>query len=329
MDGRGPRGLEDGIRKHQEVVAWYGARNIPVELNEPHLWGLRDAPDVIFVVTAYLSAHNAHGFAVRGYIAQMMFNSPPGVSDAMDQAKVLAALEMVEPLVSAGFRLWRQTPTGLLSYPLDMAGARAHLAAGVHLQMALRPHIVHVVSHSEEHHAAAAEYLIEACQLARRAIGNAVRGAPYMRADPAIQERKEELIREAEVTLDSIRALAGSHVSEPFTDPPTLARAVTAGILDAPHLRNNPDACGQVVTRIDVRAGLCGSRSGYRASAIGSGAHRAAWHSWPMTCLDWAERSCYGKVTALPRCRCWPWRKGHGCSSGVDGIHCRTVQSDG
>jgi methylmalonyl-CoA mutase cobalamin-binding subunit len=256
MDGRGPWNLEDGIREHQEVMAWYGGRNIPVELNEPHHWALRDASDVIFVVTAYLSAHNAHAFGVRDYIAQMMFNSPPGVSDAMDLAKMLAALEIAEPLVSAGFRLWRQTRTGLLSYPLDMAAARAHLAASVYLQMALRSHIVHVVSHSEAHHAATAGDVIEACELARRAIGNAVRGAPDMTADPAIQERKEELIREAKVTLDAFRALAGSQVSDPFIDPTTLARAVTAGILDAPHLRNNPYARGEIVTRVD-RRGAC------------------------------------------------------------------------
>ena len=31
-------------------MAWYGTRSIPVELNEPHHWGMRDAPDVVFVV---------------------------------------------------------------------------------------------------------------------------------------------------------------------------------------------------------------------------------------------------------------------------------------
>ena len=37
-------------------MAWYGESDIPVELNEPHHWGMRDAPDVVFVVAAYLSA---------------------------------------------------------------------------------------------------------------------------------------------------------------------------------------------------------------------------------------------------------------------------------
>jgi hypothetical protein len=261
MDGRGPCGLEDSIREHQRVMAWYGERGIPVELNEPHHWGMRDAPDVIFVVSAYLSAYNARAFGVRDYIAQLMFNSPPGLSDAMDLAKMLACLEVVETLAGSEFRIWRQTRTGLLSYPLDPDAARAHLAASVYLQMALRPHIVHVVGHTEAHHAATADDVIEACKLARRAVENALRGQPDMTAAIAVQARKEELVREAKVTLEAICALAKPGVAEPgaadpLTDPATLARAVTSGVLDASHLRNNPFARGRIITRIDAR-GAC------------------------------------------------------------------------
>ncbi len=256
MDGRGPWDLENSIREHQKVMAWYGQRNIPVELNEPHHWGMRDAPDVVFVVSAYLSAYNARSCGVRDYIAQLMFNSPPTLSEQMDLAKMLAILEMIAPLEGPDFRIWRQTRTGLLSYPLDPDAARAHLATTVYLQMALRPHIVHVVGHTEAHHAATANDIIEACGLARRAIENALRGQPDMTADPAVQARKEELVREARVTLEAIRALAGPDVPDPLTDPATLAQAVTTGILDAPHLRNNPCARGQIVTRTDER-GAC------------------------------------------------------------------------
>jgi hypothetical protein len=269
MDGRGPWDLESSIHEHQRVMAWYGARGIPVELNEPHHWGMRDAPDVIFVVSAFLSAYNARAFGVKDYIAQLMFNSPPGLTDAMDLAKMLVVLDLVgalTPLPSprplrgcfarkrAGgegeFRLWRQTRTGLLSYPLDPDAARAHLAASIYLQMALKPHIVHVVGHTEAHHAATAEDVIEACGLARRAIQNALRGAPDMTADPAVQARRTELVAEARVTLEAIRSLAAPGVADPLTDPATLARAVTSGILDAPHLRNNPFARGEIITRI-------------------------------------------------------------------------------
>lgn len=256
MDGRGPWDLEGSIREHQRLMAWYGQRNIPVELNEPHHWGMRDAPDVLFVVSGYLSAYNARAFGVHDYIAQLMFNSPPDLSDTMDLAKMLAILELIAPLASPEFRIWRQTRTGLLSYPLDLDAARAHLAASIYLQMALRPHIVHVVGYTEAHHAATAEEVIEACKLARRAIENALNGQPDMAADPRVQERKAELMREAQVTLRAICALASPDVHDPLIDPATLARAVTAGVLDAPHLRNNPFARGQIVTRRDAR-GAC------------------------------------------------------------------------
>jgi len=262
MDGRGPWDLEGSIREHQQVMAWYGERGIPVELNEPHHWGMRDAPDVVFVVSAYLSAHNARAFGVQDYIVQLMFNSPPGLSDAMDLAKMLAVLDLITPLSSphfaeqnggtegGTFRIWRQTRSGLLSYPLDPEAARAHLAASIYLQMALKPHIVHVVGHTEAHHAATAEDVIAAGKIARRAIENALSGQPDMTADPKIQRRREELTAEARVTLDAIRSLAAPGVADPLTDAATLARAVTSGLLDAPHLRNNPFARGEIITRI-------------------------------------------------------------------------------
>ena len=148
--------------------------NIPVELNEPHHWGMRDAPDVVYVVSAFLAAYNARAFGVKDYIAQYMFNSPPGTSDAMDLAKMLAIQQLIEPLTGKDFHIWTQTRTGLLSYPLDLAAARAHLASSIYLQMALKPHIVHVVGHTEADHAATAEDVIEACTMARRVIENAV-----------------------------------------------------------------------------------------------------------------------------------------------------------
>lgn len=250
MDGRGPWDLEGSIREHQQVMEWYGERGLPVELNEPHHWGMRDAPDTIFVVSAYLSAYNARAFGVRDYIAQMMFNSPPGTSDAMDLAKMLAVLKLIEPLAGPDFHIWRQTRTGLLSYPLNPDGARAHLATSIYLQMALEPDIVHIVGHTEAHHAASAEDVIEACGLARKAIENALRGAPNMAADPGIQARIEALVAEARLTLQAIRNLGSNTVPDPLVDPATLAKSVSTGIMDAPQLRNNPFGRGQIITRV-------------------------------------------------------------------------------
>jgi len=250
MDGRGPWDLEGSIREHQQVMAWYGAQNIPVELNEPHHWGMRDAPDVVFVVSAYLSAYNAKMFGVRDYIAQFMFNSPPGHSDSMDLAKMLAIIEMITPLAGPDFRIWLQTRTGLLSYPLEINAARAHLSSSIYLQMALKPDIIHIVGHTEAHHAATAKEVIEAALMARRSIDNALHGQPDMTRDEAVTERKKKLISEATITLDAIRSLCANDSSDPLTDPETLSRSVLTGIMDAPQLKNNPFGQGKIQTSI-------------------------------------------------------------------------------
>lgn len=256
MDGRGPWDLEGSIREHQQLMTWYGERDIPVELNEPHHWGMRDAPDVVYVVSAYLAAYNARAYGVHNYIAQMMFNSPAGHSDAMDLAKMLALLEMIADLEGSDFLIWRQTRTGLLSYPVDKDLARGHLAATVYLQMALKPHIVHVVGYTEADHAATEAEVIESCKLVSRAIENALHGQPDMSQDFSVQARKKELIREARINLDAIRSLAPASISDPLADAAVLSKAVTSGILDAPQLKNNRYARGEVITRIDNR-GAC------------------------------------------------------------------------
>lgn len=260
MDGRGPWDLEGSIREHQQVMQWYGENNIPVELNEPHHWGMRDSSDVTFVVAAYLSAYNARAFGVKDYIAQMMFNSPPGASDAMDLAKMLAVMEMVKPLENENFRVLKQTRIGLLSHPLDTDAARGHLAAATYLQMALKPDIYHIVGHTEADHAATADDVIEASKIVRRAINNAM-GAPDMTRDPAIQKRVKELVKDANLLLDAIRNLHASS-SDPLTDPATLTLAVTSGLLDAPQLRNNKFGRGQVLTRIVDGASVVVDKTG-------------------------------------------------------------------
>ncbi|GJQ34971.1 MAG: hypothetical protein JETCAE01_09810 [Anaerolineaceae bacterium] len=260
MDGRGPWDLEGSIREHQSVMKWYGEHNIPVELNEPHHWGMRDSSDVTFIVSAYLSAYNARAFGVKNYIAQLMFNSPPGLSDAMDLAKMMAVLKMVEPLQNRKFKVLKQTRIGLLSHPLNTDAARGHLAAATYLQMALKPDIYHIVGHTEADHAATAEDVIEASRIVRRAIDNAM-GAPDMTADPAIKKRVTKLVLDANKMLDAIRELSASS-SDPLTDPATLTRAVTSGIMDAPQLLNNKFGRGVVKTRIVDGASVCVDEAG-------------------------------------------------------------------
>lgn len=255
MDGRGRWDLRGSIAEHQKVMAWYGERNVPVELNEPHHWGMRYAPDVIFVVSAYLSAVNAKYFGVRDFILPMMFNSPPETAECMDLAKMLAALEIIQPLEGEGFSIWRQTRTGLLSYPQNPEAARAHLATSVYLQMALEPHIIHVVGFSEADHAAKADEVIASCQIAQRAIENALNGQPRMVIDDQIQARKEFLIKEAQMTLNVIRNQNAGKTTDAFIDVENLAQAVENGILDAPHLKGTKIGCGKIQTKII--AGKC------------------------------------------------------------------------
>jgi hypothetical protein len=249
VDGRGPLSLRDSIADHMALMRWHGERDIPVEGNEPHHWELRDGHDAVACAAAYLYAYVARAMGVRDYIATYMFETPLHLSNRMDLAKQLAKAELAESLADVGFRVWRQTRTGLMSYPLDVDAARGHLGASIYLQMAMRPHVVHVVGYCEADHAARPGEVIASCQMARRAIENALRGAPDMTADPAIQQRKERLKAEAMAVVEGIRALGAGAGADPLLDADTLARAVSVGLLDAPHLRGSPHACGQVRTQ--------------------------------------------------------------------------------
>lgn len=249
MDGRGPLSLEDSIRDHLALMAWHGARDIPVEGNEPYHWGMRDAPDVISVAASYLYAYNAKKAGVRDYITTYMFESPNTLSNRMDLAKALAQIRVAEAFADADFRIWRQTRTGLLSYPVDMARARAHLAESIYLQMALRPAIVHIVGYTEADHAATAAEVIESSVMAQQVIGTALYGQPDMTADPGVQARAGGLVEEAHVLLEAIRRLGADAAEDPLSDPATLARAVQAGLLDAPQLQRNRFARGEIRSR--------------------------------------------------------------------------------
>ncbi len=313
MDGRGPWDLEGSIREHQKLMEWYGQRSIPVELNEPHHWGMRDASDVVFIVSAFLSAYNAKKFGVKDYIAQLMFNSPPGTSDAMDLAKMMAVTDIIAPLAEKGFRIWKQTRTGLLSYPLEPAAAHAHLAASVYLQMSIQPQIIHVVGFSEADHAATAEEVIESGRIAQHVIENALRGQPDMTADPKIQKRRSWLISEAERTLEAIRNLTGQDVDDPLTDPTTLAKAVTSGILDAPQLRSNPYAAGTARTLIVEGGCEAVDDSGQLLNEEER--------------LKHLKRKNDGSKNSVCSLRCRSWWQGDGRPPGFNGFPCLSLQS--
>ena len=92
--------------------------------------------------------------------------------------------------------------------------------------------------------------VIDASRMARRAIENALAGQPNMLMDPVLIRRKDELVKESRLTLQAIQKLFSGKEGDPFTSPENLAEALKKGILDAPHLKNNQFARGEIVTRI-------------------------------------------------------------------------------
>jgi len=221
-----------------------------VEVNDSHQWSLRDAPDAVAVAAAFLAAYNAKKAGVRHYVAQYMFNNPRGTSPAMDLAKMFAKIELVEGLQDLSFTAYREARSGLNSLPLDMDQAKGHIGSSVHTMMAIRPHIVHVVGYTEANYHVGPKELIESCKIAQGAIRNALLGLPDPRKDEAVRTRRDELLDETRYLLDRIKGIAASDVDDPWTDGKTLARAVKAGILDAPHLLGTPVACGKTITRM-------------------------------------------------------------------------------
>ncbi len=249
LDSRGPRTLKEAITENQQVMAWHGERNIPVEVNDPHHWSLRDAHDAIGVATAYLAAYNAKKMGVKDYIAQFMFNVPAYISAENDLGKMLAKKELIESLEDENFNIYRQARAGLASFPADLYQAKGQLAASAYLAMAIKPHIYHVVGFCEAHHAAEAGDVIESCKIIRGIIKNDFLGSIDLTKDANVQERKKELIEEAEIILNSIRSL-NREVEDPLSDPDTLIQAVKLGILDAPQLKGSSVARGELKTRM-------------------------------------------------------------------------------
>ncbi len=250
LDGRSKRPLEEAITENKENHRWHAKHNIPVELNESHHWSLRSAHDTIAVAMAYLSAYNAKKVGVRHYIAQYMLNTPLGTSPKMDLAKMLAKIELIESLHGPHFDSFRQIRPGLFSYPPDLDLAKGQLASSIYTAMMLKPHIVHVVGFCEANHAATANDIIESCKISRRVIHDCLLGTLNPLDDKEVLNRKNELVREAKVLIAAIRLLGDDSSKDPLLDPITYVRAVKKGVLDAPHLRNNPIAKGLLRTKM-------------------------------------------------------------------------------
>ena len=249
LDGRSERGLEESITENLDAVTWHAEREIPVEMNESHHWGLREAHDAVSIAAAYLAAYNAKKRGVKNYFSQYMLNTPPRTSHLMDLAKMLAQIDLIESLHDDQFRSYRQFRAGLFSFPHNPEEAKGQLSASTYLAMTLEPDIYHVVGYSEGHHAAMAPEVIESCAIARQVIEVCLQGIPDPTLDPRVQERREELVAEARVILEAFPQISSSQVDDPLADITTLVKGIKMGILDAPHLAGNPHARGALVTK--------------------------------------------------------------------------------
>jgi methylmalonyl-CoA mutase cobalamin-binding subunit len=250
LDGRGPRKLKDAIKENQQLMLWHAKRDIPVEVNESHQWSLRDAHDTIAVVMAFLAAYNAKKMGVKTYIAQYMFNNPAGTSASMDLAKMLAKKELIDALIDSNFSVLTQVRAGLASFPPDQNMAKGQLAYSTFLGMSLKPDIVHVVSFSEANHVANSNDVIESCRIARQVIKNLVYNYPNIFCSEDIQNRKKELLDEANYLLLIIKNFADNYVNDPWSDSDTLFRSIQSGLIDAPHLKGNSIGAGKLSTRM-------------------------------------------------------------------------------
>ncbi len=250
LDGRSTRPLADAIRENMNNIAWHGKQGIPVEVNEPHHWSLRQAHDTIAVASAFWSAFIAKSMGVRHYIAQLMMNTPLGTSPVMDIAKMWAKLALVESLQDDSFKVIRQVRAGLFSFPVDLDAAKGQLAASTYTAMTLEPTIVHVVGFCEANHAATADDVITSCKIVRQVIKECRGGVPNPRLDPQIFARKVQLVSEASLLLRVLAELPEDKSLHPLLNPTTYERALKEGILDAPGLKGNPIARGQLITRM-------------------------------------------------------------------------------
>ena len=249
LDGRGTRPLEVSMKEAQELIKWHAERNIPVEINEPHHWGLRDAHDVIAVVMAYISAYNAKKMGVKHYISQYMFNNPNGLAFSKDLAKILAMIELVESLVDDNFTVYRETRAGLALLNADESVAKGQLAASTFMQMAVKPHIIHVVGYCEADHAATADEVIESCRIVKGVIRHSLSDEFSIDKSPNIVERKNELLSEAKVLIDFILTEYKEY-DDPLANVEVLSDCVKKGYIDAVHILKNEKYRGTLKTAI-------------------------------------------------------------------------------
>lgn len=211
LDGRGPISIRDSFDEHFRTIEYWAEVGKPLEINDPHQWGLRYASDDMQVTDHVLCAVIALKKGIRNYVMQMMFELPPEISALDDLAKMKAAYELVSPLTRRfNFNILRQTRSGLPSFPPNLNQAKGHLAFGIYTQLYMQPDILHVVTHSEAHHEASADDIIESCEIVKQVCWDFAKGnVPNIWADPTMKARIHELKQGAMYNLVHAAILGG------------------------------------------------------------------------------------------------------------------------
>ena len=254
LDGRGPADVLSSIREHCRAVAKLAREGIPVEMNDPNHWSSRWASDAVVVADYGLIASVMLTNGVKDLVLQMQFNKPKETSDFGDLAKFLAARDLVNLLLpgapSAG--LWIETRSGIDHFEPDLEVARKQLARTTLLQMALEPHAIHLVSYCEALYAARPDDIIKSSSVIRKAVNvyhQHKEDVQRQVSAPLIQERRKELLREAQTLLREIArlnpALAGKSVAlqelPPYLAvPETLYQSLNQGHMCAPGIFTEP-----------------------------------------------------------------------------------------
>ena len=195
LDGRGPISIRDSFDEHYSTIEYWAEVGKPCEINDPHQWGLRYASDDMQVTDHILCAIIALKKGIKHYVMQMMFELPPEISAMDDLAKMKAAYDLVEPLTRHyDFKIIKETRSGLPSFPPNLNQAKGHLAFGIYTQLYMEPDILHVVTHSEAHHEASADDIIESCEITKQVCWDFIKGnVPQIWSDPPMKNRIKEL----------------------------------------------------------------------------------------------------------------------------------------
>jgi hypothetical protein len=248
LDGRSRRTLEQAIAENQELARWSADHDTPVERNDQNQWALRSAHDAVQVAAAALAVRLSSMAGVRTHILQMMLNTPVGIAPSMDLAKMAAMEHLARDAAGPDAAVLRQARAGLFSLPPDPMRALGQLASSVRTSMALSPDILHVVGHTEAHHAIEAAELVDACRLAGQVVDDSLLGLPDPMADPRVSDRRDRIVDEALVLLE---AISQRYPGAMEGDPSELAGVVRTGMFDAPHLVGSRAGRGDTVTVVD------------------------------------------------------------------------------